>query len=431
MALVGAPSLGGAYPVSRFAAAAVGAAVLAVADLTGGSLQRSISVPLVDAWFRAAVRLRAPQPNPWDPIAGDYRAADGWVRLHTNAPAHRAAALAVLGLDAAAERAAVAMAVSTWAVDDLETAVVAVGGCAAVMRSVEEWARHPQGVALAAEPLIAVDAGPVRERGSIAAGGPDRPLAGVRVLDLTRVLAGPVATRTLAMLGADVLRIDPPDWSEPALEPDMTLGKRCARLDARSSAGRAALLDLLRGADVLVHGYRPGALDSIGLDAATRSSASSGLIEVQISAYGYTGPWAGRRGFDSLVQMSAGIADRGMRESGAESPVPLPVQALDHATGWLAAAAAVRGLAVARRTGHGSASRLSLARTALELERWREALGGGSFASEPSDELPSRPIETPWGIADLIDSPLDLSGAALASLLPPRPLGSDTPAWAS
>ncbi|MFN4001835.1 CoA transferase [Microcella sp.] len=429
-AITGASGLGGAYPVSRFAAAAVGAAALAVADLTGAPAQATVSMPLVDAWFSAAVRLRTAQPSPWDAIAGDYRAADGWVRLHTNAPAHKAAALAVLELDASSDRAAVAAAVRAVRADDLETAVVAAGGCAAVMRTPGDWQRHPQGIALAAEPLIAVASGekPATAR-PMPRGSTHRPLAGLRVLDLTRVLAGPVATRTLALLGAEVLRVDPPAWNEPVLEPDMTLGKRCARLDARSSEGRAALLDLLRGADVLVHGYRPGALDSIGLDAATRAEVRPGLVEVQISAYGYSGPWAARRGFDSLVQMSTGIADRGMRESGAESPVPLPVQALDHATGWLAAAAALRGVAVARRDGHGSASRLSLARTALELERWREALGGGPFASEPSDELPSRPIDTPWGIVDLIDSPLDLSDAALAAVLPPRPLGSDAPAW--
>lgn len=429
--MTGAAGLGGAYPVSQFAAAAVGVTALAVADLTGASVQRAMSVPLVDAWFSAAVRLRTPPPNPWDAIAGDYRAADGWVRLHTNAPAHKTAALAVLGLDASSDRATVGAAVAAWGAADLETAVVSAGGCAAVMRTVADWQRHPQGIALADEPLVAVEAGSAHLRSPLSAGEPGRPLGGVRVLDLTRVLAGPVATRTLAMLGADVLRVDPPDWSEPALEPDMTLGKRCARLDARTAEGRSALLALLSRADVLVHGYRPGALDSIGLDAATRAAVRPGLVEVQISAYGYTGPWAGRRGFDSLVQMSTGIAERGMRESGADAPVPLPVQALDHATGWLAAAAAAHGIAHARRSGRGSVSRLSLARTALELERWRDDFGGGPFATAASAELPSRPIETPWGTADLIDSPLDLSATALGSLLPPGPLGSDRPAWAT
>lgn len=429
--VVGEPGLGGAYPVSEVGAAAVGAVARALGALIGDDREPVINGPLVDAWFSAAVRLRSPQPSPWDSIAGDYRASDGWVRLHTNAPAHKAAALAVLGLEAVADRTTVASAASAWTADDLETTVIAAGGCAAVMRSVEEWARHPQGIALAAEPLIAVDAGSVRERRLFIPDDTDPPLAGVRVLDLTRVLAGPVATRGLAMLGADVVRIDPPHWNEPALEPDMTFGKRCARLDARTAEGHATLLGMLRGADVLVHGYRPGALDSIGLDAATRAAERPGLVDVQISAYGYTGPWARRRGFDSLVQMSAGIAERGMRETAADAPVPLPVQALDHATGWLAAAAALRGITEARRTGRGSSSRLSLARTALEFERWREENGGGPFATTTSVELPSRPIDTPWGLADLIDSPLGLSAAPLNSLLPPRPLGTDAPAWAS
>lgn len=425
----GVGGLGGSYPVSAFAAAAVEAAVLALADVTGQPPQRSLSVPLVDAWFSAALRPRAAQPSPWDPIAGDYRTTDGWVRLHTNAPAHKAAALAVLGLDARADRAAVTAAVAGRAADELEGAVVTSGGCAAALRSVDDWAEHPQGIALAGEPLIAVEAGSDRDRGQILVGDAERPLVGVRVLDLTRVLAGPVATRALAMLGAEVLRIDPPGWNEPALEPDMTLGKRCARIDARTPEGRAALFALLGDADVLVHGYRPGALDSIGLDAATRARLRPGLIEVQISAYGHSGPWAARRGFDSLVQMSTGIADRGMREAGADVPVPLPVQALDHATGWLAAAAALHGIGVARRIGRGSVGRLSLARTALELEHWREALGGGPFATVPPGELPARVIDTPWGLADLIECPLTLSAAAWSALLPPRPLGSDAPAW--
>jgi hypothetical protein len=180
---------------------------------------------------------------------------------------------------------------------------------------------------------------------------------------------------------------------------------------------------------VLVHGYRPGALDSIGLDEATRQDVRPGLVEVQLNAYGYTGPWATRRGFDSLVQMSAGMADRGMRETRAEHPVPLPVQALDHATGWIAAAAALRGVAEARRTGRGSASRLSLARTAVELENWRTAWGGGPFPVTPLGELPSRTLDTVWGTVDVLDSPLEVSALALETLQPPRLLGSDEPVW--
>lgn len=427
LAIVGPRSLGGSYPVSQFAAASVGATALALADLVGTDAQAEVSTPLVDGWFSAAVRPREPLASPWEELAGDYRTGDGWVRLHTNVPAHRAAALSVLGLGHDATRAEVEAVVCDWRADELESEIVFAGGAAAAMRTAGAWSRHPQGLALASEPLVDVQPGPSGR--AMPPGIEGRPLAGVKVLDLTRVLAGPVATRVLAMLGADVLRIDPPDWHEPALEPDMTLGKRCARLDADTVDGRAELVALLSEADVLVHGYRPGALDSIGLDDATRQAVRPGLVEVQVNAYGYTGPWAGRRGFDSLVQMSAGIADRGMREAAAEHPVPLPVQALDHATGWLAAAAALRGIATARREGTGSTSRLSLGRTAVELERWRTAWGGGPFPATPLGELPSRTLDTTWGTVDVLDSPLEISALALETLQPPRRLGSDEPVW--
>ncbi len=429
LAIVGARSLGGSYPVSQFAAAAVGATALALADLVGSDSQAEVNTPLVDGWFSAAVRARTPVASPWEALAGDYATGDGWIRLHTNVPAHRAAALEALGLAESAARAEVEAAVTDWRADDLESEVVFAGGAAAAMRTAGAWSRHPQGVAIAAESLVEVRSG--SEGRPLSFGIEGRPLAGVKVLDLTRVLAGPVATRVLAMLGADVLRIDPPDWNEPALEPDMTLGKRCARLDAHSVEGRSELLALLAEADVLVHGYRPGALDAIGLDEQTRQAVRPGLVEVQLNAYGYSGPWAARRGFDSLVQMSAGIADRGMRETGAEHPVPLPVQVLDHASGWIAAAAALRGIAESRRTGRGSASRLSLARTAFELENWRTAWGGGPFPVTPLAELPSRTLDTVWGTVDVLDSPLEVSELALETLQPPRMLGSDQPVWQS
>lgn len=138
-----------------------------------------------------------------------------------------------------------------------------------------------------------------------------RPLAGIKVLDLTRVLAGPVATRFLAGLGARVLRIDPPDWDEPGVVPEVTLGKNCARLDLRQTADRARFEALLSDCDMIVHGYRPGALDRLGYGFDLRRALRPGLIDISLCAYGWSGPWAARRGFDSLVQMSCGIADRG------------------------------------------------------------------------------------------------------------------------
>ena len=172
------------------------------------------------------------------------------------------------------------------------------------MLKLESWRHHPQGRAVAVEPLVEVtptNAAPVqRWRPHL-----DRPLDGLRVLDLTRILAGPVATLFLAGYGADVLRIDPPQWEE-ALAAEVTLGKRCGRLDAKSAAGLERLRGLVSEADVVVHGYRPGVLAALGLSDDERDLIRPGLIDVSLDAYGWSGPWAARRGFDSLVQMSCG-----------------------------------------------------------------------------------------------------------------------------
>ncbi|MFD1722976.1 CoA transferase, partial [Amnibacterium endophyticum] len=293
------------------------------------------------------------------------------------------------------------------------------GGAAAAMRPAAAWAVHPQGAAVRREALIA--RAPRGAARSSWAPDPARPLAGVRVLDLTRVIAGPVAGRALAGYGAEVLRIDPPGWDEPAVEPDMTLGKRCARLDATTADGRERLLGLLAGADVLLHGYRRDALDGLGLGEEVRRRTRPGLVEVALTAYGWTGPWAGRRGFDSLVQMSAGVAERGAAEGGR--PVPLPVQALDHATGWFVGAAAVAGLRERRASGAGSVARLSLARTAAALQPLDVVAPGAA------QEVGGESLGTPWGEARLASPPLAVAGAPLRFDLGPAPLGSADPAW--
>lgn len=419
----GSTGLVAAWDVDALASGAVAAfadAVVALLHAAGTEASATVDAPLVGAWFRAALQPTGWEPpSPWDPIAGDYPAADGWIRLHTNAPKHREAALRVLGV--AAERDAVAAAVTTWSADDLEAAVVDAGGAAATMRDQEAWLAHPQGAASRREPLIdrlhTVPA-PTRWHPE-----PARPLAGIRVLDLTRVLAGPVATRALAALGATVLRVDPPDWDEPGVVPDMTLGKLPTRIDARTPEGRERLGDLLAGADVLVHGYRRGALDPIGLGDAERRDIRPGLVEVALTAYGWSGPWTGRRGFDSLVQMSSGIAERGMRRSGAGRPVALPVQALDHATGWLMAAAAVAGIRDRLLGGSGSRAMLSLARTAAELV----PAAPGPVAVDEAP--PGTDLITPWGTARLLDLPLAVDGVTLRFDTGPAPLGSAAPSW--
>jgi crotonobetainyl-CoA:carnitine CoA-transferase CaiB-like acyl-CoA transferase len=424
----GLPSV---FAVSDLAGASVGVAGLAVAELMharrGGLPRATVDRQLASFWFGSSIRLQGwALPPAWDAVAGDYRAADGWIKLHTNAPHHRAAALAVL--DVPAERDRVAQAVSRWPANALEQAVVDAGGCAAAMRDMSAWAAHPQGRAVAAEPLLTIEPGDPGPAPSwtVPKGAP---LQGVRVLDMTRVLAGPVATRFLAGFGAEVLRINPPGWDEPGLAPDVTLGKQCARLDLRQPGDRTTWEGLLARADVLVHGYRPDALARLGLDAARRHGLRPGLIDVSLDAYGWSGPWQGRRGFDSLVQMSCGLAEAGMRRMGRDRPTPLPVQALDHATGYIMAAAAVRGLTGRLSTGAGYTVRASLAGTAALLTGLPPG-DPGPLAPETPGDFADAAEATAWGPALRVRPPCEVEGAPMRWRRPAAPLGSAAPSWA-
>ena len=423
------------YPVADLAAASVAAAGLAVAEFAGALAQVSVDRALAGAWFGGTLRPVGWQlPAPWDAVAGDYRCSDGWIRLHTNDPVHRAAALAVVGVADApvpAERAAVAQAVLPWIGAKLEAAVVAAGGCAAELRSPEAWRNHHQGMAVAHDELVSRVFTDVSVTAT-GAGPAERPLSGLRVLDLTRVLAGPAATRFLAGLGAQVLRIDPPGREEVGLDIEMTVGKRCARMDLRQQ--QDALLTLLADADVLVHGYRPGAMDGLGLDERTLHAARPGLVEVMLDAYGWSGPWRVRRGFDSLVQMSSGIAypsgdGPGVDGEDGRKPTPLPVQALDHATGYLAAVAAVRGLSERRRTGLGSVSRLSLARTAMFLQDHRGVPDDGPVEHFDAVAAGGEREETFWGPGYRLPGPVTVGPASMGWTIPAAPFGSAEAEW--
>ncbi|HSS71042.1 MAG TPA: CoA transferase [Casimicrobiaceae bacterium] len=427
----GSGDLPSVFAVSDFAASAVATASAALAELISaklGSLPRvTVERRLSSLWFGWSLRPEGwERPSIWDPIAGDYPAADGWIRLHTNAPHHRAAALSVLGVPG--EKTQVARAVAGWEAEALEAAVVRSNGCAAAMRTMAAWATHAQGESVSREPLVIAratdDASDARW-----CPAPDRPLRGIRVLDLTRVLAGPVATRFLAGFGADVLRIDPPSWDEPGVIPDVTLGKRCARLDLHNADERAIFVELLRRADVLVHGYRADALEKIGLDAGARRTIHPGLVDVSLNAYGWSGPWRNRRGFDSLVQMSAGIAEAGMRLLGKDRPSPLPVQALDHATGYLIAAAAIRGLAQRTSTARGFEARTSLARTTQLLVSEPAGKATGQFAPATDDEYSEAIEATGFGPARRLRPPVAIAGAPMRWDRPAAKLGSSAPAW--
>ncbi|NUU20717.1 MAG: hypothetical protein HOV68_04245, partial [Streptomycetaceae bacterium] len=299
----------------------------------------------------------------------------------------------------------------------------------------EEWRAHPHGAALAVGPLLTVrrTGAPTPRRLSLAsgtAGGtPLLPASGVRVLDFTRVIAGPVGTRTLALLGADVLRIDAPQLPElPAQHLDTGLGKRSALLDLRSPEGLAALDELLADADVVVTGYRPGALAKFGLDPDALAERRPGIVTVALSAWGGPGPWSGLRGFDSLVQGPTGIAH--IEADGDERPGVLPAQALDHGTGYLIAAGVLRALTERQRDGRGSHIDVALARTAAWLLRHHD----------PDEHLPAFPRRVAAGphlahatVAQgelaYARPPFTIKGGPTDWAEPPVPWGSSPAAW--
>ena len=426
------------FDVTGLAVASVACATLAAAEFLA---VREVSRPRpVSVDSRAACAAFAAEglftpvgwsmPEMWDPIAGNYRASDGWIRLHTNYPYHRAAAERVLG---AGDRAAVAAATARWKAGELETAVVKAGGCAAVMHSREAWLSSEPGAATGtAQPVSGTSrrlpAGTALAPGDSPLSGAVAPFSGVRVLDMTRVIAGPVCTRFLAAYGADVLRIDPPGFAEvPALLPEMTAGKRTAALDLRVDADRAVFENLVAGADVLVTGLRADALAGLGYGDETLTALNPALIVASLDAYGWEGPWRDRRGFDSLVQMSCGIAAAGAVAAGRDEPVPLPVQALDHATGYLCAAAV--GRALTRRLTRSAVSRVraSLIGTANLL-----------WSLPRPAELPPRPApgdfklvdtQTAWGPARTVPIPGSIAGVTAEWRTEAGPLGRDRPAW--
>jgi hypothetical protein len=416
------------YSVSELASASLGAVGVSISVLIEklGLLNYKPMVQvdnrLASLWFGQSIKpINWNMPPLWDSIAGDYRCSDGWIKLHTNSPHHRQAALQVLSCKA--DRENVALAVRKWKSENLETSIVEAGGVAAEMRAYNDWNAHPQGKAVAAESLIIKK----QTKKSTINDWPatlEQPLAGLRVLDLTRVLAGPVATRTLAGFGANVLRIDPPNWCEANIVPDITLGKKCCELDLRNDNHRIIFEKLLQETDVLVHGYRPKALDLLGYSEKNRTAIAPQLIEVSLNAYGWSGPWAKRRGFDSLVQMSCGIADAGMSWAKKNKPTPLPVQALDHATGYLMAAAVIRAITAAIEGNGLTNTQLSLARTATLLMEHPQSEPGNLSLQPQSTDFCSEVEQTPWGQALRLRAPIKIKGTHMNWLRPSCELGS-------
>src|SRR5262249_5707595 len=264
------PILPTPFRIGDTAAAALSALGLAVSDLwavrTGRRQEIAVDTRQATASLRSGHYLKldgAPVPSEHSPVMGGYPAKNGrWSYLHCNFPNHRAAALSVLGVPE--DREAVRQAVATWDALELEEAIIAAKGAGGMVRTMAEWARHPQANAIASLPLMEI----VKIGDSAPEKLPDgsRPLSGIRVLDLTRVLAGPTCARSLAEHGADVLKITAAHLPNLGYqEYDTGHGKLSAHLDLREPTDVEIMRELIRNADVFSQGYRPGSLDERGL----------------------------------------------------------------------------------------------------------------------------------------------------------------------
>jgi crotonobetainyl-CoA:carnitine CoA-transferase CaiB-like acyl-CoA transferase len=433
------PGLPSSFSVGALAQSTIAASALAAAEMhrlrTGRDQKVGVDLRAACAEFRSERHVKVPGADRrlWDRVAGLYQTGDGrYVRLHTNFPHHRAGMLVMLGAEY--DRDSVAKALSKWKGEDFETAAAENGLVATMTRSPEEWCAHGQGQALAALPLLEIDKigeAPPRERK--AAG---RPLSDIKVLDLTRVIAGPVCGRALAAHGADVLAISSPTLPQFGdLVMDMGRGKRAAFVDLATPDGRETLAGLAHTADVFVQGFRPGAIAAHGFGPEAVAALSPGVVCVSLSAYGRSGPWAGRRGFDSLVQNANGLnhAEGAAAGNAGGRPKELPCQALDHGAGFLMATGAMAALKRQAEEGGSWLVRVSLAQVGAWLLSMPR-IPDGLAAHDPTIE----------DGADLIESsqsgfgPMQaLRHSAEMSLTPPRwelpsmPFGTHQPVWAA
>jgi crotonobetainyl-CoA:carnitine CoA-transferase CaiB-like acyl-CoA transferase len=430
------PALPTNFLLGTAGAAVLAAVGLAASDLwalrTGRRQDVAIDVRAGGIALRADRYLQVdggPPGEAWAPVSGFYRGRDGrWIQLHCNFPHHRDGVLAILGCDNDPE--AVAAAVGRRDIPDLEAECTEAGMCVAMVREPEEWAVHPQSRAIERLPFYEIVKIGDSEPEPLPEG--DRPLSGMRALDLTHVIAGPMCGRTLAEHGAEVMRISAPHRPYiPKLVIDTGYGKRAAHIDLREAEGRARLAALVRGSDVFSQGYRPGGLEEWGFGPRDVIELRPGIVYVSLSAYGHEGPWQDKRGFDSLVQCCTGMVAE--HSAGADKPRHLPAQALDYVTGYLMAFGAMHALARRATEGGSWLVRCSLAQTAHWIDRLGR-LEGEDARTRPEPTLDDirdlvAESDSQFGRLTHVGPVLGLSETPPRWDGPPVPLGSHPPVW--
>ena len=379
------------------------------------------------------------KPILWGPIGGLHRAADGFVRIHDGFPHHRDGAKRLLSCTPNADRAEVASKVLAWKAVDLETAAVKAGLPIAALRSFSEWDSLPQSSAVSNVPIIIRKIRPGKPYTSSTDTRHDKCLRGIRVLEMSRVIAAPVAGKTLAVHGADVLWITSPNLPDlPPVDREFSRGKRTIQLDIKNTTDKETFFNLAKDADVFIQGYRPGALAAKGLSTADVAKQNpNGMVIANMSAYGSSGPWAGRRGFDSLVQTCSGMNVSEAEHFGDPNiPArPTPCQALDHAGGYFLAAG-INAALYRRATEGGSYEvEVSLAGVMKYLRSLGQYEGRSGFECrnyETQDDVPVEMLETKesgCGLMTSVKHSARIEGVDVGYEHMPKPLGSDEAKW--
>lgn len=391
------PILPSSFVVATAATASIATAGLAAAEIRRlrGHTRQQVSVDMRHAAQECATyfTVNGAAPQVWDKVSGIYPCGEngqgGFVRIHANFAHHRDGVLDLLGCQSGArtERAEVLAALKSWTALDFEDAASRRGLVVAALRTFEEWEAHPQGSAVAAQSLIRIEKiGDAAPRSLSKVRAEQLPLTGLRVLDLTRILAGPVGTRALAGYGADVMLVSSPDLPNVGLA-ETSRGKLSVHLDLLTVRGRETLIELVRTCHFFAQGYRPGGIARLGFGPREVAQLRPGVVYGSLSAYGSTGPWAERRGFDSLVQTAMGFNHAEGVASGTGQPKALPIQILDHATGYLLALGMQSALARQLSEGGSWHVQVSLARTGAWLRSLGRVNGGLLCPMPPIDDL--------------------------------------------
>ncbi len=421
------------WPIGEVAAVALalaGASAAGLARRVGGDpgpVRVSVAEAAASTIGFAVMRVdgasmsRTNAANPW---VGRYRCADGrWIHLHGGFPPLVARLAEVLDLTVDSDGDAIAASTARWESAALEDAVAARDGCAAIIRTEEEWRAHPQGqVVSSLATVVQHERGVAESRWTPS---PHRPLDGLRVLDLTRVLAGPTCGRTLAAFGADVLHVRGPQVPVvPAFVVDTGHGKRQAFADLTDPGERAQLRQVALDADVVVQGWRPGVVARFGLDEeALRSDGFAGAYG-SVCAYGHDGPWSGRAGWEQLAQSTSGLC---LDPLGVDAPTMLPSAATDYTTGFALAAGVMAALDATLTDGAARRIEASLCQTAAWILRVGRLVDDSTSPSGFVPELLRS--DTDFGVVEHLGPCVTVEGLDVGWSRPTAPLGQGALSW--